>query len=156
VSVHVRDTDHGYDALVKRVFEFERPRIEVGILEEDGAAPHGGGGDPVTIIEVAVWNEFGTENIPARSFIREWFDTHESELRVALKALMISVVRGQRTKEQILELLGQMAVGQIQERISEGIPPENAPATVARKGSSTPLVNTGVLRSSVSYRVEEG
>ena len=38
-----------------------------------------------------------------------------------------------------------------------GIPPENAPSTIRRKrGSTTPLIDTGVLRSSVSYRAEGG
>jgi hypothetical protein len=150
----VKDVDHGYQQLVKRVFAFSRPTISVGILEEDGNAPHGKG--DVTIIEVAVWQEFGTENIPARSFIRAWFDENEDKLREELKTLMVEVVKGTRTKEQILELLGQRAVGQIQARMAESIPPPNAPSTVARKrGSTTTLIDTGVMRSAVSYRVRE-
>ena len=69
---------------------------------------------------------------------------------------MQSVIAGKRTKDEVLELLGQQCVGQIQERISEGIDPPNAPSTIRQKGSSTPLIDTGALRSAVNYRVNPG
>jgi hypothetical protein len=67
---------------------------------------------------------------------------------------MRTVIEGKRTSDQVLEILGQRAVGQIQERIASGIAPANAPSTVAKKGSSTPLIDTGVLRSSITYQVK--
>jgi hypothetical protein len=147
----IRDTDRGYAALVNRVFGLakEKPIVHVGILEE-GASDGG-----VSVLDVAIWNEFGTATIPERSFIRDWFDENEPKLRADLVTLMRSVVKGERTADQVLELLGQRAVAQIQERISAGIAPQNAASTVAKKKSSTPLVDSGVLRSSVSYRVEK-
>ena len=156
MATKVTDTDHGYRALCERVFGFGKPRVDMGILERDGGEPHGGVGDALTVLEVAIFNEFGTENIPARSFIRAWFDEQEADLRRDLSTLMRLVVAGKQTKERILELLAQKAVGEIQARIAAGIGPANAPSTIARKGSSTPLVDTGVLRSSVSYRVDQG
>ena len=66
----ITDRDNGYRALVERVYGFARPSIEVGILAEDGSEQHGD--DDVTILDVAVFQEFGTESIPARSFIRDW------------------------------------------------------------------------------------
>lgn len=182
----IRDVDHGYSALLARVFGFGRPTISSGILEADGAANKKsieskksleskrthlsdtleglfGAAPPVTIedelltvIQVATWMEFGTEDVPARSFIRSWFDENEAKLRQELQTLMVTVISGKRTKEQILEILGQRCVASIQERISAGIAPENSPRTVARKGSSTPLIDTGQLRSSIHYRIDEG
>ena len=163
MSAAVSDVDHGYAALVARVFSVRmaRPVIEVGILDVAGDRPHAQG-DALTVFDVGMINEFGAtftasdgtkHEIPARSFIRAWFDEQEPELRDDLVKLLQAVVRGERTGPQILELLGQRMVGQIQERISDGIDPENAASTVARKGSSTPVIDTGVLRSSVSYRV---
>lgn len=154
MATTIRDTDHGYKALVERVYGFAKPSIDVGILAEDGSEVHGD--DDVTIIAVATFNEFGTESIPARSFIRDWFDTAEPKLRQDLVTLMQSVIAGKRTKDEVLELLGQQCVGQIQERISEGIDPPNAPSTIRQKGSSTPLIDTGALRSAVNYRVNPG
>lgn len=153
MGVTVRDVDAGYAALVAAVYGLakRKPRIQVGILEKDGSREYPGG---ATVLQVAEWNEFGTDTIPARSFIRAWFDENESALRQDLTRLMQSVIRGERSPDQVLELLGLRCVGQIQQRMADGIEPPNAPSTVARKGSSTPLINLEILRSSVSYRVE--
>lgn len=165
----VTDRDKGYKDLVARVFSVAERRqvVEVGILEGKGAEPHGEDA-ATTIIEVAIWNEFGTSrtvtkkdgtqvvvSTPSRSFIRAWFDEEESAIREQLVRLMQDVLRGRRKKEQILEQLAQWCVGRIQQRIAEGTPPPNAPSTVKRKGSSTPLIDKGILRSSISYRVTE-
>lgn len=152
MTVAIQDNDRGYRELVKRVFGLKtRARIDVGII--DGDRPHGN--DGATVLEVGLYNEFGTDRIPARSFIRAWFDENEAKNREDLAKLMQSVVTGARTKEQILELLGARFVGEIQARIAEGIDPPNAKSTIERKGSSTPLIETGVLRSSISFRVVE-
>lgn len=157
----VTDTDHGYAALVERVFGLaqQKPVITIGIHEEEGAGAHPTEDEieeTVTILLVAIFNEFGTSDghVPERSFIRAWFDEAEPELRKDLVTLMRSVVAGKRTSREILELMGQRAVGQIQQRISSGIAPPNAPSTIRQKGSSTPLIDSGILRSSVTYKIE--
>jgi len=156
----VKSTDRGYNALLKRVFGFGRPQIAMGILEADAQkeheAPEGADAkEHVTVLDVGTWNEFGTDTVPARSFIRAWFDEASPAMRTALTALMKGVVAGTHTKEQILELLGQRGQGGIQKRIAQGIDPPNAPATVKAKGSSKPLINSGQLRQSVTYAVRE-
>lgn len=156
-GVKITDRDQGLAALKKRVFGIGQPVISVGILEKDGATPkkEEDGDSDLTVLEVAIWNEFGTDKIPSRSFIRAWFDENRDRAREMLRRLMVSVVEGKRTKHQVLELLGQTFVAEIQARISAGIPPENALSTVAHKGSSKPLIATGQLRSSISYEVGE-
>lgn len=109
--------------------------------------------EALTVIQVAIWNEFGTEDIPARSFIRAWFDEDRAAIRDTMRILMVSVVARKRTKEQALNALAQWCVGRIQQRIANHIDPPNRPSTVKAKGSDTPLVNGGQLRSAVSYRI---
>lgn len=151
--VDIKDEDRGYRDLVKRLFGLRtKARIDVGILEDKEHGEEGG----ATLLEIGTYNEFGTATIPERSFIRAWFDEDEPHLREQLAALMASVVEGKRTKEQVLEIMGQYCVGRIQARMAEGVAPPNAPSTVARKGSSTPLIDTGILRASISYRVDGG
>jgi hypothetical protein len=156
----VTSTDHGYKALIKRTIGMKPVTIAVGILEKDGAAPHEGGGD-LTLIEIACFNEFGTfkdgvPHVPERSFIRAWFDENEDQLRQTLTILMRSVIAGKRTREQILQQMGAYCVGQIQQRIASSLPPPNADSTVKQKGSSTTLIDTGHLRSAISFQVKEG
>jgi hypothetical protein len=152
VSSSFKDRDNGYRALVRRVYGVKAPTIKVGILSSDGEKKYE---DAVTVLEVAVWNEFGTDQTPERSFIRAWFDENEGRLREAMRRMMVSVVAGKRTKEQALEILAQRCVGEIQKRIAAGINPPNAESTIERKGSDKPLVDTGQLRSSISYRVDK-
>lgn len=151
-SSKVKDTDRGYRKLIDEVFKFENPRLLVGILSADGGKEYD---DNVTVLDVATWNEFGTERIPSRSFIRTWYDANLPTIKKKLQALLVQVVKGRIGKDQALEQLGQWMVGSIQASISQGIPPPNASSTIAHKGSSTPLIDTGVLRSSISYRVEK-
>ncbi len=147
----VRDVDHGYAKLVENVFGIEKPKITVGIFEVAGASTYS---DGVTLLEVAIYNEFGTDKIPERSFIRAWFDENESKCKEAVRVMLVAVLAGKYTKEQALEMLAQRFVGEIQKRIAAGIPPENAPATIAAKGSSTPLIDKGQLRSGITYKVD--
>ncbi len=45
--------------------------------------------------------------------------------------------------------------GKIKEKILSSVPPENAPSTIARKGSSITLIDTGEMLNSVTHRLME-
>lgn len=157
MAAQVQDVDKGYQKLVERVFAaaLRKPVVTIGIHASEGSASHGDAiGAALTVLQIGIFNEFGTASIPERSFIRAWFDENEASIRKDLTILMRTVIEGKRASDQVLEILGQRAVGQIQERIASGIAPANAPSTVAKKGSSTPLIDTGVLRSSITYQVK--
>ncbi len=148
----VKDTDHGYKGLLNRVYGTATPpTIKVGILARDGDAEYD---DGVSVLEVAVWNEFGTDRIPERSFIRAWFDENRDRCRTAMRKMLEAVVTGKYTREQAVELVAQRFVGEIQKRMSRGIPPANVQSTIEAKGSDKPLINTGQLRSAISYEVD--
>lgn len=162
-GVKITDEDNGYKAMTDRVFGIAKakPTIVVGILSDEGEQPHGDD-DTLTVLQVAIFNEFGTHDrngkvrVPERSFLRAWFDEQEPQLRKDLLVLCKSVIAGKRTAKDILDIMGLRMVGQIQQRMADGIPPPNADSTIAKKGSSTPLIDHGILRSSVSYKIEEG
>lgn len=156
-GVRIVDVDHGYDALMKASATWGDKSIRVGVLERDGGESHGNG---ATVLDVATWNEFGVKNekgewkIPPRSFIRAFGDEERDEAVKILKKLYALVVMGRLSEDKAIDMFGNWAVGRIQARIASGIPPANADSTVARKGSSTPLIATGQLRSSISFEVE--
>jgi len=137
-------------------------RVSVGIHEEEGAAEHeiqidgeaAPSGPPPTVAEVASFNEFGL-GVPQRSFIRAWADENEVENRENLRKIGQAVVKGKLAggPKQGLERFGLHAVGSIQKRMADGVPPPNAPSTVDAKGSSTPLIAAGQLRSSITFKV---
>ena len=158
----VRDEDRGYEDLLQRVRAMQNKSIEVGIFESKGSELYPDAtflgklaGSAVTVLDVAIWNEFGTDHIPERSFIRAWFDENAAKTKEAVRLMLIAVKQGKYTPEQALELIAQRFVAEIQKRMAEGIPPPNAPATIEMKGSDKPLIDTGQLRSSITYVVKD-
>jgi hypothetical protein len=154
----VVDIDHGYRALMSRMRTLGKPSISVGLHAKEGGVLHKPepgqkNTSPVTVLAVGTWAEFGLGQ-PARSWLRAWYDATRSSAHRDIKKMMALVLAGKMPLEQALNKLGLRFVGQIQQHISMGIAPANRPRTIAKKGSSTPLINTGQFRSSLTYAVE--
>jgi hypothetical protein len=154
--VSIKVIDRGYRKLLDTFAALgaRKTVITVGVHEADGREPHEGAEFGETVLDIATANEFGTDTIPQRSFIRAWFDENRQKNAEAAKRLLQSVIQGKRTREDALNLLGQTFVGQVQRKIAQGIPPPNSPITVALKGSSKPLIDTGQLRTSITYAID--
>lgn len=148
-----KDIDKGYAKAVKTLTADGKLTLTVGVHDSEMAAQRG----KTTIGLIASVHEFGSpeNNIPARSFIGAWFDAQRDQNADRVKAIANQVAKGAFTARVGLERLGLFFVGQIQARIAAGLTPALKPETVARKGSSTPLIDTGVLRSSIRSRVTE-
>jgi len=144
----VKDTDKGLKALLQRCKE-SKAAITVGVHAEEGAAQYEGG---ATVADVATYNEFGTERIPARPFLSGWFDANREQISAQLKKAGERIVKGVAVT-LALDVVAQWAAGGVQKGIAQGVPPPNAPSTAKRKGSATALVNTGQLRSSIRGKV---
>ena len=107
---------------------------------------------PHPVSTVALWNEFGTRNgIPERPFMRNSAADFRNVCHPVLKARLdpkaLAVTR------QIANELGLVQQTRIQKEITTLNEPPNAPSTIERKGSSSPLVDTGFMRLSVTYNV---
>lgn len=163
MTARVTDTDRGARALAESLRALGKARVRVGVLAD---APKKTGTrtgkrgrqiqQAATLAEVAAAHEFGTATIPQRSFIRATVDLKAGEIGALQEKLAAQVAEGKITPEVAMERLGAAAQGMVQVRIAEGIGPALAPATVARKGSDKQLVDTGQLRSSVTYQVLQG
>lgn len=91
--------------------------------------------------------------IPERSFIRSTFDEKQDEWLRFVKKRIPKLLNGQLTAEKLVSLLGEKIVRDIKEKIKAIDDPPNAPSTIAAKGSSSPLIQTGGLRKRVTYKV---
>jgi len=129
-----------------------RMNVKVGVQGSDAARSHGG----VTIVDIAAIHEFGAGNSPPRSWLGGWFDENESEARAKIRSGMEKVIAGSISVETLGYALGLWAQTGIQARIAAGISPALSPETIRRKGSSVPLIDTGVFRSSITFVVETG
>jgi phage gpG-like protein len=134
--------------------------VKIGVLSSKGGDQPHDAGSPLTLVELAAVHEFGSpsRNIPARSFIRRTFDLKKDAIERTIGALVRKIIHNQITYAKAFEILGAWGVAQVRVTITggAGIPPRLKPATIARKGSSRPLVDTGRLLQSISYEVVWG
>ena len=146
----VSDDARGWSKLAKELASLDSASVLVGIQGPAGDAAHGKSG--LTVAEVASIHEFG-RGVPERSFLRATIDINQRRLDSLLLRLAAGVMAGKLTAGHALELMGETAVGMVIERIDDHIPPPNAPSTIARKGSSTPLIDSAQLKGSITYKV---
>jgi hypothetical protein len=147
----VIDRDRGFRALTRRLAGTARRRVTVGIHEDVGGEARG----DATLAEIAAFQEFGTVHIPERSFLRATVDQGQEQIRTLQRKLGRAVVSNKQRMDprRALELLGLRITSMIQARIRGGIDPELAQSTIDRKGSSTPLIDTGQLIQSIAFKV---
>lgn len=150
MTTRISDTDRGAKRLAKLLAD---GALSVGVLGGDASKAHED--SDLTVGEIAEIHEFGLGTAPRRSFLADWVDEKKDEISEVIVKGSRALARGKvPSMPALLEQIGGWAVGSIQERISNGIEPPNAPATIQRKGSSVPLIDKGQLRASISYRVE--
>jgi len=147
VTVKVTKTYTKAFTALRRIGDY---RTKVGV-HDDGKAYD----DGTRVIEVAVWNHFGTDNIPARPFITESLAIAAPELRALYARLVAGVIAGKITDEFAAQYLGQWAQKEIVDNINRRFFEVNAASTIARKGSDTPLVDTGQLKGAIRAAVEK-
>lgn len=107
--------------------------------------------DGVSVAQVAAWNEFGTEHSPSRPFMRQTLKDQREEITKFARNRAKGVVNGSMSAKMALNGIGSYVKGRIQAEIRDGEFEPNAPSTVAHKGSSKPLIDTGRMRKSIVY-----
>jgi hypothetical protein len=182
----MKDKDLGYRALKKRLNEFKKSVIKVGIQGKEAQVVNNirakqnesiraakevlekGSSKPktikaVTVVTYAAANEFGAKagrngkvTIPERSFIRSTTDKKDYWQKEVEKAYG-NIIDGKDTALSAIAKVGIIARDDIKKTISEGVPPPNAPITIAKKTvggkvGNHPLIDTGIMRQSVTYK----
>lgn len=94
-------------------------------------------------------------HIPERSFIRSTFDENVDDWVEYLVDQVIELGMGDSgiTARKIMESLGNRIQRSIVQKIRSIESPANSPITIARKGSNSPLEDTGHLIDAVRYKV---
>ena len=102
------------------------------------------------VAQVARIQEYGSIKIPPRPFFRNAIDNNMQKWLDFLGRDLVNT----NNAELSYNRLGEVARGDIVESITQLDTPPNAPKTIARKGSSNPLIDTGFLRANVTFKVE--
>jgi hypothetical protein len=159
----VRNVDRGLARVAARLVG--KHSVRVGLLADapkQVRATNAETGKPekqdseASLLQIAVYHEFGAPraNIPARSFIRAGVDELRTEIVNAQGALARQIAALKIDGRTAMERLGARVVGLLKARMSRGIEPPLLQATIDAKGSSKPLIDTGQLRSAITWIVE--
>lgn len=149
-SVRVRGTNR-IPQLVQSIRELGEYGIEVGVYGSDDsyyamiAAVHEFG--------ITIRKAKGSIVLPERSFLRTTFDEKNDEWFKFVKKQIPKLLNEQTNARTICERLGAKMVGDIKIKLTQLSDPPNAPSTIAQKGSSNPLIDSGGLRMRITYKV---
>ena len=150
----VEDRDHGYKRIREALKRLKGSYTKVGVQQGSRHDDAHGVSDLVTIAaanEYGVRKADGTWRIPPRSFIASTFEVHKEGLFKQLAHEKDEILAGRKTEVQVLDEIGLLHTAQIVATIDSHPAPENAPSTIARKGSSGTLVNSGQLKQSIRH-----
>jgi hypothetical protein len=142
----IRDRDLGWSKLqraVKRLKLDPSDGLEVGWIVPE-------------VAERAAQNEFGTDRIPERPFVRPTIDQHQREYLDLMERGVERAALGEAPRNQALLPAANRIRSDLIEKIIDVRTPPNAPGTIARKGSSNPLVDTGEMQRTIQIRETRG
>lgn len=144
----VQVIDHGYDKYYKAVEELNSNVVQVGLFASVGDK----------VLTKGIVNEFGTTRagkgnnitIPERSFIRSTYNKQYKKVAKRFDQIFLSFARKQYNVKGRMKLIGVEQENATKQTITDMKTPPNSPRTIAQKGSSHPLIDTGELRSKIS------
>lgn len=125
-------------------------KLEVAVGYQEGLTYP----DGTSVAEVAIYNDLGTVHSPSRPFMRDSINGHKQEIEQFMQRQAKGIANGKKAKD-VLEQIGAFQTKLIQKEIVQGDFVPNSPATIRKKGSSTPLIDTGLMRQSVHFVVRE-
>lgn len=147
--VDVKIKDLGLTEELAAAQKLANAQIKIGIqADEKGEYENG-----ASVIDVAIWNEFGTKNIPSRPFIRQCFSDNQAAIEKKLRFYALKVLEGEEPKIALSQL-GQWYEGKQKQCLLKFPWEPNAASTAKAKGSSKPLVDTSQLVNSIRYEVD--
>jgi hypothetical protein len=160
----ITDTDMGLADIFKETEKLKSLCVKVGVTEDVGAQTVDGG---ATLAEIATRNELGVLGppvsqhgdgkwfIPPRPFVRGFVDGKREQIVKIMEKLGGLVSGGKLKAETAMARLGEYGQSGVKSYIRNGPFTPNADSTIARKGSSKPLIDTSVLKNSIRYQVIE-
>jgi hypothetical protein len=151
VKVEVRNSKV-MDRLLKELPALKKAYVTVGFHEDAGEYEDG-----TSVVEVALWNEFGTKTSPSRPFIRAAVDENIEKINKWREEALVDIIEKEMPVAKALESIGFKVQALIQDKIKSNVPPPNAESVRRQKQREgvpqSTLINTGLMLRSVSYRV---
>jgi hypothetical protein len=149
--IQARASENHAEELLKQMKILKGNVIKVGLPENTPNYYDG-----TDIITVGATHEYGVpeKNIPRRSFLRVPLIKREADIKKLMQKGFNNVSKSGGAIEMMNKIgLYAQNISQMSFTSNEWTPLK--PNTIKRKGSSRPLIDTGILRSSITYVVEK-
>ncbi len=127
-------------------FGGKRATVKAGILDSA----------PAEVQKRAIYNNFGTEDIPERPFLNNALRDNKSSYSWMIRKGALAAIIRRKPIADTMEDIGKKMVDDIQHEIITLHTPPNADSTVAKKGFNDPLIETYEMVETVDYEVERG
>lgn len=157
MSATFRIIDKGWERILRQMRLMDKSFTKVGVQQDTTREDS----EVSDMVLVATWNEFGTKNIPERSFIRETVDKKKKRIFGLKKRMYGDILDGKKSTRRALEIIGEYAQSQTQLTIKRKKNPPNALSTQRAKGRKlgrknvklidNPLIDTGQLIQSIRH-----
>lgn len=155
----VTDTDRGLQRIIHELLYSSDNEVLVGIQEGTNTKVQSKNGrtqkSGESIAEYAAKNEFGTREIPQRSFMRSTIDEKSKTIEKVMILQVGMAIDGKISLIQAYNRIGLAVVGLIQQKIGQITTPPNSPRTIAIKKSSKPLIDFGQMIASIRHVVRK-
>ncbi len=145
----VKSIDKGLGEHVRLAQAINGRGVKFGIQAGAGKDPESG----ADLLDIAIFNELGTEHVPARPFMRDFAEKNGEVLGQAMDRMAGAVQEGRLGVDAALDQLGTFAEKHQKAHVqqSKKWAEPNAPATVKRKGSDVPLIDHGLMAGAIRY-----
>lgn len=162
-KVSISSKDSAEYTRLKKFFKGKAAYVTIGVHEDAGRYPTG-----VDVVQVALWNEFGTETVPERSFFRSTMAENETRIESFRNVIIKQMFEDKWTPEQALDALGLYIQNLVQNKIKSNVAPaygtgkkgatareiaSRQAAKVSRVGHANTLRETELLLRSITYKV---
>lgn len=148
MNIRVSNMSQALSELRKAIREYRGDLYATVGIHEGSPQPESG---DLTMAQLGAVQHFGTEDghIPARP----WLDVGvESGAQDIIDTVRSAAGRG-LPLGTVMEQIGVVAAGAVQEYMTDLMTPPNAPGTIEKKGSDNPLIDTSAMRQSVTHAV---
>jgi len=118
--------------------------VKVGLPQGSNDYPDG-----TSVIMVGAVHEFGSSKVPERSFLRSTVIEKKRDYKDLFRKLSFKIIKGDMDTKRALGIIGLAVQTDVQDKITD----IDSPPLVYREGN--PLVDTGHLRQSITFEVDE-
>ena len=146
---YVMDKDLGMRKIMLEFRSANKAELIVGVLEGSKNT------EGANIAEYATYNEYGTDKIPERPFMRTSFDENKPKYIRAMEKIAKEI--GQLTFARMVSVLGHTVENDIQKTITgRNFLPKLSDYTIKKKkGSTKTLVDTGAMLNSIKHLIRK-